>query len=57
MLHQLANLQIDLIILDLMLPGEDGLKLCRDLRSGDYASIRDPDADPRAVTKPIVSWG
>src|SRR3982750_998114 len=26
----------DLIILDLMLPGEDGLSLCRDLRSGKY---------------------
>lgn len=39
MLHQLAQLQIDLIILDLMLPGEDGLTLCRDLRAGDYASI------------------
>ena len=26
----------DLIILDLMLPGEDGLTLCRDLRSGKY---------------------
>ena len=26
----------DLIILDLMLPGEDGLALCRDLRSGKY---------------------
>jgi two-component system OmpR family response regulator len=26
----------DLIILDLMLPGEDGLTLCRDLRAGKY---------------------
>jgi two-component system, OmpR family, response regulator len=26
----------DLIILDLMLPGEDGLTLCRDLRTGKY---------------------
>ena len=26
----------DLIVLDLMLPGEDGLTLCRDLRSGKY---------------------
>lgn len=29
----LASHQIDLIVLDLMLPGEDGLSLCRDLRS------------------------
>jgi len=28
----LKNNQIDLIVLDLMLPGEDGLTLCRDLR-------------------------
>ena len=25
---------VDLIVLDLMLPGEDGLALCRDLRAG-----------------------
>ncbi|HVR55980.1 MAG TPA: response regulator [Pseudolabrys sp.] len=29
----LANSQIDLILLDLMLPGEDGLSLCRALRA------------------------
>jgi two-component system, OmpR family, response regulator len=29
----------DLIILDLMLPGEDGLALCRDLRSGKHKAI------------------
>ena len=29
----------DLIILDLMLPGEDGLTLCRDLRSGKHKTI------------------
>jgi two-component system OmpR family response regulator len=29
----LANSRIDLILLDLMLPGEDGLSLCRDLRT------------------------
>jgi two-component system, OmpR family, response regulator len=30
----LQTAQIDLIVLDLMMPGEDGLSLCRDLRSG-----------------------
>lgn len=29
----------DLIILDLMLPGEDGLALCRDLRAGKFKAI------------------
>jgi two-component system OmpR family response regulator len=29
----LADARIDLILLDLMLPGEDGLALCRDLRA------------------------
>jgi two-component system, OmpR family, response regulator len=29
----------DLIILDLMLPGEDGLTLCRDLRAGKFKTI------------------
>jgi two-component system OmpR family response regulator len=29
----------DLIILDLMLPGDDGLTLCRDLRSGKHKAI------------------
>jgi two-component system OmpR family response regulator len=30
----LADRRIDLIVLDLMLPGEDGLALCRELRAG-----------------------
>jgi two-component system OmpR family response regulator len=33
MRQMLAQQAIDLIVLDLMLPGEDGLSLCRDLRS------------------------
>jgi two-component system OmpR family response regulator len=33
MRQALADWQIDLVVLDLMLPGEDGLTLCRDLRA------------------------
>ena len=33
MRRTLEQTHIDLIVLDLMLPGEDGLKLCRDLRA------------------------
>ena len=33
MRRALADWHIDLIVLDLMLPGEDGLDLCRDLRA------------------------
>jgi two-component system, OmpR family, response regulator len=29
----------DLIVLDLMLPGEDGLELCRELRAGKYRTV------------------
>jgi two-component system OmpR family response regulator len=29
----IGNGKVDLVVLDLMLPGDDGLKLCRDLRS------------------------
>lgn len=35
----LINAQIDLIVLDLMLPGEDGLTLCRDLRASSNIPI------------------
>ena len=33
MRRALADWSIDLVVLDLMLPGEDGLSLCRDLRA------------------------
>ena len=35
----LAATQVDLIVLDLMLPGEDGLSLCRDLRAGAHRNM------------------
>jgi two-component system, OmpR family, response regulator len=38
MRQALAERRIDLIVLDLMLPHEDGLKLCRDLRAADSGS-------------------
>ncbi|MEH6433782.1 response regulator [Massilia sp. DD77] len=31
--------QFDLVVLDLMMPGEDGLTLCRDLRAGKWRSM------------------
>jgi len=35
----LAGARIDLVVLDVMLPGEDGLSLCRDLRARSVAPI------------------
>src|SRR5438046_1357785 len=35
----LDGASVDLIILDLMLPGESGLSLCRDLRAGDLKAM------------------
>jgi two-component system OmpR family response regulator len=35
----MAQQQFDLVVLDLMLPGEDGLALCRDLRGGKWRTI------------------
>ncbi|GJE17394.1 response regulator [Methylobacterium marchantiae] len=35
----LADARVDLIVLDLMLPGEDGLSLCRRLRAGSSIPI------------------
>jgi two-component system OmpR family response regulator len=35
----LADARIDLILLDLMLPGEDGLSLCRSVRAGSNVPI------------------
>ena len=67
----LADGSVDLIVLDLMLQGEDGLTLCRDLRAGASGSIpililtaRDEDTDRIVglelgaddyVTKPFVA--
>jgi two-component system OmpR family response regulator len=39
MLQALADWQIDLVILDRMLPGEDGLTLCRELRAKSHVPI------------------
>jgi two-component system, OmpR family, response regulator len=35
----LAGTLVDLVVLDLMLPGEDGLSLCRDLRARDSSYV------------------
>jgi two-component system, OmpR family, response regulator len=39
MRRALADWKIDLVVLDLMLPGEDGLSLCRDLRTASRIPI------------------
>ena len=39
MKRALADWRIDLIVLDLMLPGDDGLELCRDLRASSKVPI------------------
>jgi two-component system phosphate regulon response regulator OmpR len=39
---QLARERYDLVVLDLMLPGEDGLAICRRLRGGDAAHSTAP---------------
>lgn len=35
----LENLTVDLLVLDIMMPGDDGLVLCRELRSGKHRRI------------------
>lgn len=35
----LAGMPVDLIVLDIMMPGDDGLALCRELRSGPHKTI------------------
>jgi two-component system OmpR family response regulator len=35
----LGRTRIDLVVLDVMLPGDDGLKLCRELRGGSQIAI------------------
>ncbi|MGX9742740.1 response regulator [Pseudocitrobacter corydidari] len=48
----LANHQVDLVVLDVMMPGDDGLTLCRELRSDRHQNLpvlmltaRSDDAD------------
>ncbi|HEY0062219.1 MAG TPA: response regulator [Telluria sp.] len=35
----LADTAVDLVVLDLMMPGEDGLTVCRDLRAGKHRNL------------------
>ena len=42
---QLSRETVDLIVLDLMLPGEDGLTICRRLRAGN-------DLPPSSCSRP-----
>ncbi len=58
------NHQIDLIVLDIMMPGEDGLTLCRQLRANPQQDIpvlmlRRPPPMTAAVPdpRPPGKWG
>ena len=42
--RQLARVRYDLVVLDLMLPGEDGLAICRRLRAGPTSALGLPQA-------------
>ena len=50
----LQRLRPDLVILDLMLPGEDGLSICRRLRADNQNS--DPDADRQERRNRSRGW-
>ncbi|WP_414675102.1 response regulator [Luteibacter sp.] len=39
MMAQLEGSAFDLIVLDIMMPGDDGLVLCRTLRSGKHRAV------------------
>jgi len=39
MRSQLESMKVDLIVLDIMMPGDDGLTLCRELRAGKHRKI------------------
>ena len=45
---------VDLLVLDLMLPGEDGLTLCRDLRARAVSRISWPT--PPSSARAPTSW-
>lgn len=56
----LKNHQIDLIVLDIMMPGEDGLTLCRQLRANpqqDIPVLSSPPAPMTATGSSAWKWG
>ena len=54
--RQLQRVRYDLMVLDLMLPGEDGLAICRRLRAGGNA-VADHHAHRARATTSIASSG
>lgn len=55
--------RVDLVVLDLMLGGEDGLSICRRLRGGSrstpvlMATAKGDDSRPRAMIKTVRGGG
>jgi two-component system OmpR family response regulator len=53
----MARRRVDLVVLDLMMPGEDGLSICRRLRAGPLdVPRRTRDAHRPAVTAPAETY-
>ena len=53
----MAQSPVDLVILDLMLPGEDGLTLARSSRRRSRAiAARGPAGDRRVTCAPVTHW-
>ena len=52
---QLARERYDLVVLDLMLPGEDGLAICRRLRAATQATAPRSSCSPPRATTSIAS--
>ena len=57
MYTELDGNAIDLIVLDIMMPGDDGLVLARNLRCEQASGDPDASCSPRGTMKPTASSG